>query len=443
MADAGIAASYVSAGSFSVAGDLTAQFVLGVRVRADCGEDGERLGTVTAADHADGVTTVAVALDAGALTANLATVWHGNDVPDSLIRATANYPGAVELATAAEALAGTDAARVPPVAALRQAYLSWQRDDAGRFPGVIPPAFNLFAPNLALPGTVAFSRASSGWVLGAAGLVVPAAINVPRFDYDADGNLLGLRLEGAVTRLNTIAAAPTNPENVSVTAQAYTVSFFGTGSMVLSGAHAATVTGAGALPARVSYTFTPTAGTLTLTPSGDVRHLQVEAGPFATTPILGEGSQVTRAADVTTVALSGIDFNTSEGSIYIDFITPPGLVGTTEYPVRLDDGTNSDHIRLMRDSNGFLHIRTVKGGATQDNLGLGAAADNTAMKIAFSWGASDIRAAVNGIFLSKQITGSKPTVTTLRIGLNSCDTTRHLAYFPRALTAAKLQAMTL
>ena len=49
----GVAASYVSAGSFSVAGDLTGQFVLGVRVRADCGADGERLGTVTAADHAD------------------------------------------------------------------------------------------------------------------------------------------------------------------------------------------------------------------------------------------------------------------------------------------------------------------------------------------------------------------------------------------------------
>lgn len=438
-----ITATYLSSLSFTVPGDLGAEFAPGVRVLADCGADGLRLGTVTGATAANGATTVTLALDAGELTANLAGIWHGNDVPDSLIRATADYPGAVELATAAEALAGTDAARVPSVAALRQAYLSWQRDDAGRFPGLIPPAFNLFAPNLALPGTVAFSRASSAWRLGAAGLVVPAAINVPRFDYDADGNLLGLRLENAATRINTIAAAPVSPESVAVTAQAYTVSFFGAGSVVLSGAHAATVGGAGPLPARMRYTFTPAAGTLTLTPSGDVRHLQVEAGPFATTPILGEGSQVTRAADVTTVALSGIDFNTSEGSIYIDFITPPGLVGTTEYPVRLDDGTNSDHIRLMRDSNGFLHIRTVKGGATQDNLGLGAAADNTAMKIAFSWDASDIRAAVNGIFLSKQITGSKPTVTTLRIGLNSCDTTRHLAYFPRALTAAKLQAMTL
>lgn len=80
----GIVATYVSAASFSVAGDLTADFVAGVRVLADCGVDGTPLGVVTAASHADGATTVTVAPDSGSLTANLAHVWHSNDTPESL-----------------------------------------------------------------------------------------------------------------------------------------------------------------------------------------------------------------------------------------------------------------------------------------------------------------------------------------------------------------------
>ena len=360
-----------------------------------------------------------------------------------IVSASTEASGIVELATQVEAIVGTDANKVATIVALRQAYTSWQRDDAGLFPGLIPPAFNLFAPNLALPGTVSFTRASTGWELSQAPAVKSYTNNAPRWSYDADGNLLGLRLENAATRLNTIAAAPTNPENVTVSAVAHTISFYGTGSMVLSGAHAATVNGAGALPARASYTFTPSAGTLTLTPSGDVQHLQVEAGPFATTPILGEGSQVTRAADVCTAPLSSIDYNSTAGTIYCAFRSPPGLVGVTEYPVRFDDGTSSEHIRLMRDQNGFLHIRFVKGGSTQDNLGLGAMANNIMAKVAFSWDATTIRAAVNGTGSSTDKTGLHPVVTTIRFGTTFGGTIIHSAYFPRALTAEQLQAMTL
>ncbi len=79
-----IAATYVSGTSFTVSGDLTAEFAEGVRVRADCGADGRILGTVTAAGYADPSTTVILAPDSGTLTANLAGVEHGNDVPDSL-----------------------------------------------------------------------------------------------------------------------------------------------------------------------------------------------------------------------------------------------------------------------------------------------------------------------------------------------------------------------
>ena len=85
------AVAFVAADRFAVsnaAGDaFVEEFAPGVRVRADCGADGVRLGTVTGAVHdgEDGRTVVTVDMDAGAaLTDNLAWALHGNDVPDSL-----------------------------------------------------------------------------------------------------------------------------------------------------------------------------------------------------------------------------------------------------------------------------------------------------------------------------------------------------------------------
>ena len=105
-----ITATYVSTTSFTVATDLTADFVTGARVRANCGTDGIKLGSVTTSSYASGtgLTTVTVSLDSGSLTANLTGVLHGNDVPDSLVRATTEYVGASELATLAETVTGTD-----------------------------------------------------------------------------------------------------------------------------------------------------------------------------------------------------------------------------------------------------------------------------------------------------------------------------------------------
>lgn len=79
-------ASFGSAVVFTVAGDRTAEFAAGVRVLADCGADGARYATVAAAAYATdtGLTLVTVSPDGAGLTANLASVLHGNDVPASL-----------------------------------------------------------------------------------------------------------------------------------------------------------------------------------------------------------------------------------------------------------------------------------------------------------------------------------------------------------------------
>lgn len=48
-----------------------------------------------------------------------------------------------------------------------------------------------------------FTRSTIGTMLGSAGLIVTAAINVPRYEYDSSGNFLGLLIEEAKTNLVT------------------------------------------------------------------------------------------------------------------------------------------------------------------------------------------------------------------------------------------------
>lgn len=365
-----------------------------------------------------------------------------------VVSASTSASGISELATSTEAVAGTDTAKVTPVSAQRQAFLSWLRDAVGEFAGIIQPAFNFFAPNLAFPATASLTRASSGWTLSQAPAVKPYTTNIPRYSYDENGNLLGLRIENASTRINTIAAAPTAAEDITVTAVAHTISFYGTGSVVLSGAHSATVTGAGAFPARTSLTFTPSAGTLTLTPSGDVQHLQVEVGDM-TTPILGEGTAITRAADVCTTALSGIVFNVSEGTVFVDAVTPAGYANFPKCISLYKDTNNA--IYVDRQGIGIVRCMVVTGGTTVSQLNLGVVAHNTRFRVAFSWKADDFKASLNGGTPVTGTSGAIPTgLTTLAVGstpataaTNWNSSIRHLTYFPRALTTAQLQAITL
>ncbi|NZD60094.1 hypothetical protein HX900_03035 [Rhizobium sp. WYCCWR 11290] len=78
-----------------------------------------------------------------------------------------------------------------------------------------------------------------------------------------------------------VGTATLATQNVAVRNTPYTLSFFGTGSVTLSGAFTGTLNGTG-VNNRVSLTFTPAAGTLVVTVSGTVTNAQLETGTVAT-----------------------------------------------------------------------------------------------------------------------------------------------------------------
>ena len=81
-------------------------------------------------------------------------------------------------------------------------------------------------------------------------------------------------------RKNILLATETlATQSVTTLASQYTLSFTGTGSVTLSGTATGTLTGTGS--GRASLTFTPSAGTLTLTVSGSVTKAQLELGASA------------------------------------------------------------------------------------------------------------------------------------------------------------------
>lgn len=158
-------------------------------------------------------------------------------------------------------------------------------------------------------GSATFARASAATAFDSSGTLVSYSADVVRYNWEpGTGVFQGVLWEPARTNM-LLNSATLSTQTVSLNAgQAHALSFFGTGSVTISGYTTVdggaalsnrTVTGLGAV--RVVLVFTPVgsgATNITFTVSGGVTRAQVEEGAFATSWIATTGSSATRAAEI-------------------------------------------------------------------------------------------------------------------------------------------------
>jgi hypothetical protein len=298
--------------------------------------------------------------------------------------------------------------------------------------------------------TPVFTRASTATFVGSDGLIQSAAVNAPRFDHDpVTLACKGLLIEEA--RTNAIIQSETlTTQTITVTAAARALSFYGTGTVVLSGAHSATVNGTGAYPARTSLIFTPTAGSLTLTVTGTVQFAQLEAGSFPTSYIPTTTAALTRSADVCSItgdAFSGF-YNQSEGTIIASAFID-ALAGNNRGIYGINNNTASHGFLTFYNaaSSGIISQSRNTASTTLSPTFFNSAGVKFTRALAYYLGGCSI--ATNGSAVTDTAaTISTQTMLTLQIGnmlAGSFQGTCHIPairYYRKRLTNFKLQSLT-
>lgn len=279
--------------------------------------------------------------------------------------------------------------------------------------------------------------------------VTSTAYYGPRFDYDPVTLApLGLLIEEARTNL-LLNSTTLSTQNITTTAQAYTLSFYGTGTVTLSGTSTAgPLVGTGIFPNRVSLTFTPTAGTLTLTVSGTVSNAQLEAGGFATSYIPTAGASVTRSADIATMVGNNFTnwYNEASGTISTsaDTVAPSGTpTAILSFQDAAGSSTNRHQLSLYSNC-----AATVLSGITQASIGL-----NTlqTLKAAYGYQDNNFGFSANGGTVALDTLGTVPlsigyaTLGRWDYGVNATINghIKSISYYNTRLTDAQLQAITL
>lgn len=262
---------------------------------------------------------------------------------------------------------------------------------------------------------------------------------------------LGLLIEEARTNLFQNSATGVT-QTRTVTAVAHTLSFYGTGTITLSGTSTAGPLVGTGTNARVTLTFTPTAGSLTLTVSGTCTNVNLEIGAFATSPIITAGASVTRAADVCTMATSSIPgFNAAAGTLFAEGARST-LGATVTFPwLAALDGTSGNRMGIFHDDPGNDKLKAIVrvGGVTQANFTTGGPTLSTVGDIgrgALAYALNDFAyVGNNNTSVATDTSGTVPTVTALLIGSGDnvwCGWVRRIAYYNKRLPNAVLLRIT-
>jgi hypothetical protein len=294
-----------------------------------------------------------------------------------------------------------------------------------------------------------FTRSTTATYFNAAGVLTTAAIDEPRIDHDpTTREVLGLLIEEARTNL-LLNSDALSTQSVTVTAEDHALSFYGTGTVTLSGVSTAgPLVGTGASD-RVSLLFTPTAGSLTLTVSGSVTLAQLEAGPYETSYIPTTSAAVTRAADTCSTSDLTPWFNAEAGTLFVEYMVPwsvPVSDGHTRRIVDINGGDDYEsHMAAYVSDTGVRGSFSYAGSVEQSSFtNLGAMTPGVVQRQAYAFAPDDIAAIASGGTLATDTSAElSAALTTLRIGpaYHPNGYIRKVKFYPRRLSDNELRAL--
>jgi len=256
-----------------------------------------------------------------------------------------------------------------------------------------------------------FTRGSAATRVNAEGLIEDVASGLPRIDHTGGEGYILLEPQSTNLYLNSETLST---QNNSTTASSYTVSFYGTGTINLTGAFVGSLVGAGAND-RVSLTFTSTLSTLTSTVSGSVNKAQLEQQSYDTSYIPTAGTIQTRLEEISNNAGSSDLINSTEGILYADISALANE--NSQRVISISDGTHNNTVKLgILNSNTqlklFAEVRSA--GVSQCFLAVDfGAVEPTFKKCAIKFKENDFALWIDGVEKLTDTSGSTFSINTL------------------------------
>ncbi len=342
-------------------------------------------------------------------------------------------------------------ARHRPVGTSIPWFTPWNSPVSGTIPGLVldfsDGSYGAGGASGTLDSTVSFGRASDGTRTDATGVIEVLGPNIGRIDHDTTTFApIGLLLETARTNLFVQSGAPAD-QTIAVAAVPHVVSFYGTGTVTLAGAHGAVVVGNGAYPVRTEISFTPVAGNLSVTLTGSVTSPQVEEGDLASTYIPTVAGATLRADDIATVPL-GAGFNSNEGTLVFEGSLDSAQAN--DRIIEIDAGATTTRLSILWNTVlGKPQFQVWEAGVLQAAIAPSGNSINLGdpFRVAITYKANDFGVSLNGSAVVADMSGALATgLTTLRLGRSVWGAqglmlAESVVYYPERLLDAEVQAL--
>ena len=292
-------------------------------------------------------------------------------------------------------------------------------------------------------GDMTTTRATTATRINSSGLVENVATGIPRVDYT--GGFANILLEPQRTN-RLLNSATVVTQTITTTAVANTLSFYGTGTITLSGTFSGSLVGTGALN-RVSLTFTPTDGSLVLTVSGTCTNGQLETGSYATSYIPTTSSTVTRNADIMSrnnIYTNGL-ITSAGGTWFLELNNNVLLVRDGfSYGIFINSSStaNGNGFNIRHSTTNLLERLRIN----KTTLGIDTALYTTLtnnIKVAIKWNETTADVFVNGI---KVVSATAFTTTNMEFLNGTAQEVpkyiKSMILFPTPLTDAEMVSLT-